>query len=574
MPDGHAPVTRELVVPVTHGQSVTMILGVGNKPVAYDETDVHVVDSLAHLVMDVIERKRAEEQFLVSEQRYLAVIDAFDGAVYVSSADDKLELMNQRLVEQLGRSAIGEPCYAALHGCASRCPNCAKSRLSAEEPCLTDIRVDEGGRVLSITSTLVRRKSGPESLQVMLRDITESRRHEEQRLELERKVQQLGKFESLGALAGGIAHDFNNILTSILGYTELALAATPDDAPMLDDLDQIRVATRRAAELCAQMLAYSGRARFSMRNCRLDSLVNHACAALATTLPKAIDLQLKIHAANCAIHGDPEQVSRLLTSLVENAVEAMGNDGGHIVVEVSEAYFDQQALAGALFTDELKPGNYLVLQVSDDGCGMDSQTLARIYDPFFSTKFAGRGLGIPAALGIARAHQGTILFASQPNQGTVARVLVPTVNRNSVNASVLDPAGVEPRKVEQTVLLVDDDEAVRLIGKRILEQAGYAVILARDGIDALVMFARRSGPIDLLVLDVTMPQLDGIETLRALRALDPIVAVIMTSGYASGDFSERLAEMGEVKFLQKPFAPRDLLVAVREVLEVGCHERE
>jgi CheY-like chemotaxis protein len=343
---------------------------------------------------------------------------------------------------------------------------------------------------------------------------------------------------------------------------------------MLDDLDQIRVATRRAAELCAQMLAYSGRARFSMRNCRLDSLVNHACAALATTLPKAIDLQLKIHAANCAIHGDPEQVSRLLTSLVENAVEAMGNDGGHIVVEVSEAYFDQQALAGALFTDELKPGNYLVLQVSDDGCGMDSQTLARIYDPFFSTKFAGRGLGIPAALGIARAHQGTILFASQPNQGTVARVLVPTVNRNSVNASVLDPAGVEPRKVEQTVLLVDDDEAVRLIGKRILEQAGYAVILARDGIDALVMFARRSGPIDLLVLDVTMPQLDGIETLRALRALDPIVAVIMTSGYASGDFSERLAEMGEVKFLQKPFAPRDLLVAVREVLEVGCHERE
>jgi two-component system, cell cycle sensor histidine kinase and response regulator CckA len=567
MPPGHARVVRELIVPVVRGDTVTAIIGVGNKLFPYTDEDIETVESLAYLITDVVERKRIEQSLRASEERYRAVIDALDGAVYVSSAEDKLEFMNRRLVEQIGRHAVGEYCFAALHGRSTRCPNCAKQRILAGEEVVTETHDAASGRWHRVVNTPLHHGGGQLSLQSIARDITESRQTEERRLELERRLQLLGRLEGLGRLAGGIAHDFNNILTSIIGHTELACGAERVDEQQREDHEQVLTAARRAAALCTQMLAYSGRSQFSMQSCRLDQLLQGVCASATATLPPGVTLDARFRTSACVIEADATQFSQMLVSLIANAVEAIVPNSGHIVVELSEARADQLALAGTLFEGELQADAYCVIEIRDDGCGMEPEVLARIYDPFFTTKFVGRGLGVAAALGIARAHRGAILFESQPKEGTRARVLIPTsvaAREVSLKTGSLPPSAFQ--RSTPVILLVDDDKAVRTIAQRVLQQVGYGVLLACDGVDGLSIYQQHAIPVDLVILDVTMPRLDGIETLRALRATGSPVPVIMTSGYATSDFSVRLSALGDVRFLQKPFSPSELLAMVNAAL--------
>lgn len=510
---------------------------------------------------DISTLHRAETEAEESHQRYRAVIDAFHGHIYVSSSTDELEFMNRRLQDEVGTSGIGERCYKVIYGREQRCPDCSKSRIMAGETVVSEIRQKADGRWFSVVNTPLHHSDGSLSMQAVRVDITDQRRGEEERLVLERRLQHLGKLESLGILSAGIAHDFNNILTAILGHAELALGDEPEHSSGYQDLQHIRRSTRQAADLCMQLLAFSGKGRFVMRPIRIEQLADRICTQMRSGLGANIVLESFLPPPPFLVEGDRDQLSQVLISLITNSVEAIGCAPGRICVELTFATFDRERLSALALGEALPEGVYLVLKVEDNGTGMDESTLRRAFDPFFSTRFPGRGLGLPAALGITRAHRGAILLDSQPGRGTTARVLLPPVARPDGRSS--DTAGPGSRT---RILLVDDDESVRLLGQRALEQAGYSVFLARDGLEAIAVYGRRPEPIGLVILDLTMPNLDGVDTLRALRCLDPDVNVLMVTGYAAEAILERLTEMPTEGYLQKPFAPSELVEKVRVIL--------
>jgi PAS domain S-box-containing protein len=394
-------------------------------------------------------------------------------------------------------------------------------------------------------------------------DITDRKRAEEERRLLEAQIQHMQKLESLGILAGGIAHDFNNLLMGILGNAGLARLDLPE-GPLLERISQIETAAQRAAELTNQLLAYAGKARFEVAAVDLADLVREMTHLLEVPIPKKVRLTYDLDSGLPPVEADPTQLRQVVMNLITNAAEAIGEREGAIAVRVSTAEVGPAELAGQYAAPELEPGTYLALEVEDTGAGMDRATLERIFDPFFTTKFAGRGLGLAAVLGIARAHRGAISVRSEPGRGTLFRILLPPTSA----AAYEEPPESEERAghVGGTVLVVDDDESVRAVTRAMLERFGYRTLAADDGQGALQLFQERSGEIDLVLLDMTMPVMDGIETLHALRELRPGVPVLLSSGHAESEAQARLGGECPSGFIQKPYRPSELAERVRQSL--------
>ena len=388
-------------------------------------------------------------------------------------------------------------------------------------------------------------------------DITEQRRIEEQ-------LRHTQKLESLGVLAGGVAHDFNNLLTGILGNSSLALDNLGPNHPIRSMLQEVMRAAERAADLTRQLLAYAGKGRFIMRTLDLSDLVREISGLVQTSLPKQAQLRMQLSEDLPGIDADPGQLQQIVMNLVINGAEAIGPEGGSVLVrtfvqEVDRDYIATMSSAGEL----LKPGRYVALEVHDTGVGMDEATLARVFDPFFTTKFAGRGLGLSAVLGIVRAHQGALKVYSQPGQGTTFKTLFPA----SAHPVLREAAAPKPQlNGAGTVLVVDDEDIVRLTARHALERYGYRTVLAGDGKAALEAFRARSGDVALVLLDLTMPVMNGEETLRQLQALDPRVKVLLTSGYNEVEAVQRFAGKGLAGFIQKPYTAAALAEKVKEVL--------
>ncbi|BCG46230.1 Sensory box histidine kinase/response regulator [Citrifermentans bremense] len=379
--------------------------------------------------------------------------------------------------------------------------------------------------------------------------------HEDERLRLEQQLLHAQKLESLGILAGGIAHDFNNILTGILGNSSLGLMRINPDSPATENLQNIEKAAVRAADLAKQMLAYSGKGMFVVEPVNVNLLLEEMIHLLEVSVSKKAELKLSLAPSLPSVQADPTQLRQIVMNLVINASEAIGEQGGSISISTGYRYFDQSYLKEAWFDCELVEGEFIFLQVADTGCGMDEGTLLRIFDPFFTTKFTGRGLGMSAVLGIIRGHRGAIKVQSKPGKGTTFTVLLP--------ASDL-PVPVKEAEQEQehwqgsgTILLVDDEETICDIGAMMLGQLGYEVVTALSGASALQIY--RSRPeIKLVILDLTMPQMDGEQTFVALKALDPEVKVIMSSGYSEQEVTGKFTGTGLLDFIQKPYSMQAL----------------
>jgi nitrogen-specific signal transduction histidine kinase/CheY-like chemotaxis protein len=393
----------------------------------------------------------------------------------------------------------------------------------------------------------------------------ERQRAERQRQELEAQVLHSQKLESLGVMAGGIAHDFNNLLTGILGNVGLAQMQHEGDGPVRERLDQVERAALRATELTNQMLAYSGRGRSRVEVLDLEAVVRDMVHLLETVLSKKAVLRFELGDDRPILRGDPAQVRQIVMNLLTNASESLGSEAGTITVRTGRIEAGADELAQGYLQEGLAPGPYVMLEVADDGCGMDRETVERIFDPFFTTKFAGRGLGLAAALGIVRAHGGTIRVESEPGAGTCFRVLFPG-----------DAEGEAPQERDEapetsgtqggTILVVDDEPLVRETAGVILEQAGYRVLLARDGREGIEMFRDRAEEIDAVVLDLSMPEMSGEEVFREVRSLRPDALVLLSSGYSEEEAVTRLAGEGLAGFIAKPFRASSLLSSVREVL--------
>jgi PAS domain S-box-containing protein len=394
------------------------------------------------------------------------------------------------------------------------------------------------------------------------RDITERRTAEKERRTLELQMQQAQKLESLGVLAGGIAHDFNNILMAIMGNADLALMRINKESPAVENLRRIEQASARAADLAKQMLAYSGKGKFVVENIDLNILLEEMLHMLDVSVSKKAVLRLNPHTPLPSVEADATQMRQIIMNLVINASEAIGDKSGVIAITTGCMDCDRNYLKDVWLDENISEGLYVYLEIADTGCGMDKETMAKLFDPFFTTKFTGRGLGMAAVLGIVRGHKGAIKVYSEPKRGTTFKILLPASSRPT---EIFNGASHhDDWKGEGIVLLVDDEETVRGIGTEMLKELGFSVITADDGREGVEAF-RNNPDISFVILDLTMPHMDGEQCFRELRQLQPDVKVIMSSGFSEHEVTQKFAGKGLAGFIQKPYKLSVLREAIQKI---------
>jgi CheY-like chemotaxis protein len=357
-----------------------------------------------------------------------------------------------------------------------------------------------------------------------------------------------------------VAHDFNNVLTVIANAVALAKREPGLSAPAASHLEVVALATERAADLCRQMLAYAGKARIERDVVDLSALIAEMASILEASIARRATLVRELAPALPSVLGDGTQIRQVVMNLVLNAAEAISAPLGTIRISTGTGTYDAAAFVGCPAGSEPKAGAYVWLEVDDDGVGMDDATRGQMFDPFFTTKFVGRGLGMAAVLGIVRGHQGVIEVESTPGRGTRVRVLFPVhaaePRRRSSRAAPKEPGN------SGVVLLVEDDANVRLSTELLLRESGFDVLVARDGLDAVEVFQAEHARVDAVLLDLTMPRMDGVKALRELRRIAPCVPVVLTTGYAKVDPAHEADAV-----LPKPYTEDRLFATIQRAIE-------
>ena len=373
------------------------------------------------------------------------------------------------------------------------------------------------------------------------------------------------KLESLGVMAGGVAHDFNNILTGILGFAELAAEDLPADSPTRVYLTRVAESARRAADLTRHLLAYAGKGKMFPRPLAVNPIVRETADLVSVSIPKKVQVKLDLALDLPWITADETQFRQVLMNLIINAGEAIGDRPGTVLVrtDVTELVRDDIDLLASTVRGGVAPGRYVRVRVADTGCGMDESTRAKIFEPFFTTKFTGRGLGLAAVQGIARAHNGVVRVESEPGQGSEFAVLFPAVPPplpvDENDSATRDTVPMPHRRV---ALVIDDEAAVRATTGKMLALLGWDVAEAENGRTGLALFRARADEVALVVLDLSMPEMGGTETLAALREVRPDVPVILSTGYTP----DAAPVVPNTRVLLKPFRIAELKRAVNRVL--------
>lgn len=402
---------------------------------------------------------------------------------------------------------------------------------------------------------------------VVLHDCTSEENERKERERLNAKLVETQKLESLGVLAGGVAHDFNNLLTSMLGNVDMVRSELPPDSDHVDMLLEVDQAARRAAELCKQMLSYSGHGRFILDRVNLSEFIRQKESLLAVSMGKSVVLKFDLADDLPAILADVSQLDQVLLNLVTNAAEAIGDQPGEITVKTGVVRADREYFAAITGSPNLAPGSYVNLVISDTGEGMDDDLLPNIFDPFYSTKFTGRGLGLSAVQGIVRGHSGAIGVSSAPGKGAEFSVLLPTFA--AADAPEDDGPNVDVGAPEApsggVVLIVDDEEVVRSTAERIVSRMGFEVVTAHDGQLGAAAFREHADRLKLVLLDLTMPRMNGEESFRQMREVSSNVPVLLMSGYNQQTAIARFTDLGLAGFIQKPFSAKTLTDRIREI---------
>lgn len=427
--------------------------------------------------------------------------------------------------------------------------------------------VHDRGRVFTWTAD-----GAPEWMFGTHQEISERRADEAKRIELEAQLLRSQKLESLGTLAGGIAHDFNNILSAVRGFTELAHGEVDADSEVAALLDEALRGVDRAAGLTRQMLAYSGRGTIVIDEVDVNELIRETTELVRGAISRLATISFDLADGLPRVTGDPSQLQQLVMNLVLNASEALGDRNGHVTVRTCLEQWD--GVGGPLGVRPLRadpsllaPGEYIAIDVVDDGEGIPPEIEQRMLDPFFTTKQHGRGLGMAAVAGILRGHGGGLLISTVPGEGTTLRAMLPPTSSNTTHARSPSPTR---RRVDRptmspdllagrTILIADDETPLRELGRTILGRQGAHVLSAADGVEALAHLERLGDEIDAVVLDLTMPRMDGATCLAHIRTLHPDLPVVLTSGFSADWVDGRRGSRHATSFLQKPYSARSLV---------------
>jgi len=398
------------------------------------------------------------------------------------------------------------------------------------------------------------------------RDITQRKQIEDEARKLQARVQHAQKLESLGILAGGIAHDFNNLLMGVLGNASLALKNLKNKTEAGKFIVKIEKTAQQAAELTNQLLAYSGKGKFQVQPVNLSEIVEEITQLLKVSISKKVTLRYDFGESLPLVEADVSQLNQVIMNLIVNASEAIGDKSGVISIRTGIMNLDDTYLADTFFDEDLPEGEYITLEVSDNGGGMNEETKQKIFDPFFTTKFKGHGLGLAAVLGIVRGHKGAIRVYSEPGHGTTIKVLLPaqkTARQDPTAAAVTKSAGL----TGMTILIVDDEETVRDVVSQMLKQNNLKVMTAANGKEGVQLFKKHSDEISMVILDATMPEMNGEETFRELQMIKSNVRVVLTSGYNEQDVTSYFVGKGLAGFIQKPFSHEKLITVLGDVAE-------
>jgi PAS domain S-box-containing protein len=517
--------------------------------------------------MDITMDRRAEEALTFAHQQLRAVLDTLPACVHVVDRDFRVMELNHNALRcsQLPRRAdvLGRKCYEVFRQKHTPCENCSIPRvLETGQPATRITEGDplcRGGEVCKILCNPIRDHNGGGVLGVVevVMDITDLKQAEKHRQELTSRAQRLAKLESLASLAGGIAHDFNNLLVAVMGNADLALRELPPDSGVRELMGEIKSASLRAADLTGQMLAYAGRGRLVLKPVDINAMIRDLCNELKRDFSERIECRRELDENLPEVPVDREQFSQLVRNLLVNAAEAIGSEYGRLSVRTRiETRAGTDSAPGTYVGETLREGQYISIEVQDTGCGMDEQTQGRLFDPFFTTKFTGRGLGLAAALGIARGHGGGIEVASRPGEGSTFTVRIPLPASEKRNGQTVEDVD-QPHR--WTVLFADDEPNVRTIVRRMLSQAGFKVLIGEDGQEAIDLFEAHRDDIDVVILDMVMPTCDGQSALEAIRAAGGNVPVLFCSGYSEIELSGTGDQPRPDGYIQKPFDMQEFL---------------
>ena len=513
------------------------------------------------------ERHRQDAQALrLSEARYRQLVEAMDEGMWILDPAGTTTFVNRRLLQMLGHPAeevVGRPMASFLHETEAANATRYMEEWLEKGGILRDVRfrrMDGTDLWAIVTGSVVTNGDGAaEGFLAMVADITERRHNEEMQLQSQ-------KLESLGVLAGGIAHDFNNLLSAMLGNLDLALLSLPEESPARAPLDRLEKAVQRAAHLTRQMLAYSGQGRFQVAPLDLNQTVQEISHLIAVSVPKKVTFRYHLQPGLPPMIAEAAQVQQVVMNLVTNAAEAIGDREGTVTLRTGEEIWSAEDLASLFPGQPLGPGAYLTLEVEDTGSGMSADVLERIFEPFFTTKFTRRGLGLSSMQGIVRGHGGGICIDSEVGRGTSFLVTFP-VGCASEGPSA-NPLDDPSWRGAGRILLAEDEDELRESTGNLLRSLGFDVVAAADGREALDRFREAPGSFRAVLMDFTMPRMNGLESFHAMRELDPACRVILTSGYQEPSALAHGEDRLFAAFLQKPFDRRDLVQALAKAIEV------
>jgi PAS domain S-box-containing protein len=513
-------------------------------------------------------RRQVAAELNHSSQLHHTLVQSLGEGVGVFDAEDRFVFANAA-AERLFSVELGQLVGQTLLNLADASDAPVLQRASAERvsgPVTYELKTSRG-RHLLVTETAVHLPNHAEKaiLRVM-RDMTEHRRLEAERRALAQNMQRSQAMQSLAVLAGGVAHDFNNLLTGVLGNAELALLRSPRVGlqGVRECLTEIQEFAREATELSKQMLAYAGKGALVTETLDVCEVTGEALRLVQATVSARARL-VQAHASDLpTVRGDRTQLRQVLVNLVMNAVESLGEERTTVHVSTTTRYVESQELAGLHGSPGIAAGEYVVLSVRDSGCGMSPATQDRVFEPFFSTKVTGRGMGLAATLGMVCAHGGAIGVESTPGAGSTFRIFLPA-NREPASRRSVPPSVPEPCRGSGTILVIDDERAVRSTTSRILGELGYRAVVAETGLEGLSALASESPAVRLVMLDLTMAGMDGRDTLVQLRKANGGVPVLLMSGFPRGEVASLLNEPGVVGFLQKPIQLDDLCRTLRRV---------